>query len=153
MVQVSIENAGTTTAKYLEQHLSFQSRPDVLPKGWDYPDLWSDSNRDVAFGYLGPKAKGTLSPDRPISVVGLGWANAIQNNARLHLYMWGWVSYFDVFKGTPKHLTEFCYEVIPFVTPTKIPTKVNVMAGYRRCVEHNCADEQCADYREKTQQK
>lgn len=28
-----------------------------------------------------------------------------------HLYIWGWIDYNDVFSGTPRHRTEFAYEV------------------------------------------
>jgi hypothetical protein len=56
-----------------------------------------------------------------------------------------------VFSHTPIHLTEFCHEVVP-VDSNKTPAgTVEFTYRLQNCPTHNCFDEQCPDYKVKTQ--
>ena len=33
-------------------------------------------------------------------------------NGRLYAYLWGWIDYDDVFRGSKRHRTEFCHQVL-----------------------------------------
>jgi hypothetical protein len=63
---------------------------------------------------------------------------AVHTGAK-HLYIWGWAEYDDIFEGTPRHRTEFCYEV--FFVGAAFPNKVQLATRMHRL--HNAADEDC----------
>ena len=68
------------------------------------------------------------------------------------MFVWGWITYDDIFKNTPRHLSEFCDEITNIKgTPEDITDPAaNITWELSLCREHNCSDERCADYREKT---
>jgi hypothetical protein len=57
-------------------------------------------------------------------------------------YIWGWVTYRDVFQGSPWHLTEFCQEV----TAVNIAKDGTLLPSFGDCTHHNCTDDQCGNY-------
>jgi hypothetical protein len=57
---------------------------------------------------------------------------------------WGWVAYYDIFKNTPLHVTEFC-EKIGAVTWFEDP-KMAPSPDFTLCRSHNCEDNYCPDY-------
>jgi hypothetical protein len=59
------------------------------------------------------------------------------NSGKLHLYLWGWASYYDRFPGTPQHFTYFCREI-----RVLIPNEVTLTG----CPNGNCIDEECESY-------
>jgi hypothetical protein len=63
-------------------------------------------------------------------------------------YVWGWLTYNDVFKGTPEHLTEFCDELIGVKITKDDPTDPTADFSWNLalCNTHNCYDDQCTDY-------
>lgn len=80
-------------------------------------------------------------------------------SSRHRVYMYGWVTYRDVFPGTPVRLTEFCEEIIRInatVSTTDAPptglddpkTRWDVVT--QDCANRPCYDEGCSDYTEKT---
>ncbi|MGA8898140.1 hypothetical protein, partial [Bradyrhizobium sp.] len=56
----------------------------------------------------------------------------------------GVIHYRDAFAGTPRHVTKFCYSVIPF---KELNGEVRV--NFDRCLYWNCADEDCKADRER----
>jgi hypothetical protein len=61
-------------------------------------------------GFLPPNIDhhGTLAPamaQAAISAQDIADAIAV----RKYIYLWGWVRYRDVFPGTPKHISKFCW--------------------------------------------
>ena len=62
-------------------------------------------------------------------------------------YVWGWLSYHDVFPSTKLHITEFCQELATVHTRIEDPKgNGNLLLGFVYCKHHNCADENCKDY-------
>jgi len=69
-----------------------------------------------------------------------------------HLYVWGWLSYHDVFAGTPTRLSEFCDEItnIRSSKPDMTDPTSQITWNLSLCPVRNCSDEECSDYKEKT---
>jgi hypothetical protein len=83
-----------------------------------------------------------LVPRREIK----GWRQAqVTPEGRTYIFF-GWIIYRDVFRDTPVHVSEFCR--FPGLVGVDENRKINITFEY--CREHNCADEQCKDYKEIT---
>jgi hypothetical protein len=75
------------------------------------------------------------------------------SNGKQHLFFWGWMTYDDGNPGSPKRLTEFCSEVaaVNWTGPddhSDVATSVQITAP--PCIKHNCYDDSCEDYIERT---
>jgi hypothetical protein len=62
-----------------------------------------------------------------------------------HDVFWGWISYRDVFQNL--HVTEFCQELDMVAINIGNPQDPFSFA-YAPCLNHNCADQYCEDYKE-----
>jgi hypothetical protein len=101
----------------------------ALPSDFDYPDYEASDPF-----LIGPKAvmhAGVFD----ISVETLIAMRA--GNTRT--YVWGWCDYDDVFAGTPRHRSEFCFEIIV----TGNPIYKNGGFLYKRHGPFNGFDEEC----------
>jgi hypothetical protein len=109
---------------------------------------------DVPF-VAGPKSTGNLLVDVPLNA--LDGVEKKKNRA----FLWGWLVYRDTFKDTPKHLTEFCIEIRDVIATAEISSdltkppdlsdpKTRFTLDPATCPQHNCYDENCSDYTEKT---
>ncbi len=76
-------------------------------------------------------------------------------DGQLRIYVWGWITYHDIFKGTPARLSEFCDEITDVKSSSTDMTdpSAKVTWDLLLCQEHNCADEECGDYGDKTAEK
>jgi hypothetical protein len=61
---------------------------------------------------------------------------------RKHLYLWGWVTYRDIFKDTLSHITRFCHEVID-VRGDPMNVQGGIEIVFSLCPRHNCTDDEC----------
>lgn len=52
----------------------------------------------------------------PNSAISPGEISQVQSGEKL-IYLWGWASYNDVFPGTRRHLTHFCWSCVPYGDP------------------------------------
>jgi flagellar hook-basal body complex protein FliE len=132
------ENTGSTPARAMVGRSSFQPTVSPLPRGFNFPDL---GIVDEGPGVLAPKGTATTTLTVPT-----GTLNAVKEG-KLHLYMWGWTSYRDAFRGTPPRLTEYCIEVTQFIASGDLSDpsiQYNLIPA--TCAEHNCYDEDCPDY-------
>ena len=141
-VHASWENSGTTPAIHVLARTNFKWQKEPLPPKFDFPDA---PNRQARAFDMGPK-NGSLSP--PI-VIPTEVLNNIKQG-KLHMYIWGWATYHDIFKDSREHRTEFCSEIAA-VTSTSDDlgdpnTKVNL--GVENCEKHNCSDDECKENRE-----
>lgn len=66
-------------------------------------------------------------------------------NGPMHI-CWGWVTYRDVFPNTALHVTEFC-QVLSAIMIQKDNPQAPFGFAWMPCNHHNCADEQCEDYK------
>jgi hypothetical protein len=124
------ENSGTTPTKGLEMHVNWASMNKPIPNGYDF----TDSRPHVPF-VLGPKDTTWCGPLKiPVQdLVG------VQQGTH-HVYVWGSATYMDVFPGTPKHITKFCWKITGVVGD---PATQNAILHYAAHHEHNCADDDC----------
>ena len=68
-----------------------------------------------------------------------------------HLFIWGWVTYKDIFVGTPTHLSEFCVELASMkaTKPDVSDPTADLTWLTATCKTHNCYDQDCSDYKER----
>jgi hypothetical protein len=98
------ENGGNTPTKYMTNRINYAAFPQTFDATFDWPDI---GDLEVGHTMIGPKA--IMHPaqiDIPVEVL-----DKIQNG-QLHAYLWGWADYNDVFPGTPRHRSEFCFEIV-----------------------------------------
>ena len=55
-------------------------------------------------------------------------------------YIWGWVDYNDVFPGTERHRTEFCYQILVGPAGRHADPNQIIVTSYKK---HNGSDEEC----------
>jgi len=149
-IRIGWANSGTTPTKDLTSHFSEKTYSGGLPKNFDFPDLWSNGVEKVNRPFvLSPKGEVFTQQQMFMSNAD----NALEKAAVLpnseKLYLWGWAKYRDVFKDTPRHLTEYCYEVTPITQPP-VKNVPNGLIGiqFDQCSRHSCQDDECEDYKE-----
>jgi hypothetical protein len=139
-------NSGTTPATNGAASINYDSRPHDargLEENFDFPD--GDRKNFV----IGPK--GTGSVPMPVTITALDSVRL----AQARLFMWGWVTYNDIFPGSPRHLSEFCVEltkIIPIdpASPDFADPTSEFVWQTSDCKMHNCYDRDCSDYDQKT---
>jgi hypothetical protein len=141
-------NSGTTPTEDMRTHFSYQWSTLPLPENFTFPDLWGVGKPHINVPVaIGPKGEiGIDSEPLAMSVV-----EAVRDK-KMHLYVWGWAKYRDVFKGTPVHITEFCYDLATArkqVVPTPDPKVQTLSLIWNNCERHNCYDEDCTDYKQR----
>lgn len=144
-VRFEWENSGFTRAPYMLEHISIAKLPYALPKKFGFKDGCEPdedcSNRQgvlPAHQSAGPFLKPITASELDLMIA-----------KKLHVYCYGWNAYRDVFyPDTKTHLTEFCTE-FGFTNPVQYADGHPVVLAIP-CKVHNCADEDCADYQEKT---
>jgi hypothetical protein len=131
-------NSGSTPTKDALSQVNWVSLPGGLPDNFIYQDLANIPKSQFA---LGPKATGNTTLYVPIEF----FEAARQGKTRLFFY--GWLTYRDIFSGTPLRLSEFCNEIIN-VKSNEPMSDANASATWEPslCPRHNCYDDQCADY-------
>ena len=94
------------------------------------PTLFTLSPRDTKSGALLPITPEVLQHVR---------------NQTEHLYFWGWITYNDIFQGTPVHISMICAEMTGVRGD---PTALNLPVTWSQCTgvgaRHNCSDEECS---------
>jgi hypothetical protein len=96
-----------------------------------------DNTASILFG-LAPKERKTgANLQIPVPILNMVRAHT------LHLFLWGWARYHDVFRNTPEHISMFCTEIMEVRSdPAVINTPLNYLGG--QCSpRHNCVDEEC----------
>jgi hypothetical protein len=98
-------NTGDTATKDLTTFVECEIRNDMLPP--NYPFTFKQEH--VVKGIIGPKVDmvGGTVPRVPAVITPEDLREA--QLFRRFIYLWGWVKYFDVFPGTPRHITHFCW--------------------------------------------
>jgi hypothetical protein len=140
------ENSGTTPAKDAVSFVNWQPWPYELPAGFDFGDL---VHVDRIHFVIGARGEGTIPFNIPIEEV------EQVRNGKAHLYVWGWVTYHDVFPGTSTRLTEFCGEFTNITTSLSDITDSTTNIGWQMsvCKVHNCFDEECQDFKVRSKEK
>jgi len=139
-------NTGSTPARGIAQAFSGDFLPDEPTE-----DLFLKHrpSRGYVFGPKDPTTFGRLIKPMDSIVTGslkdaLKAPTQTMGNA---LYIWGWVSYKDVFADTPIHLTEFCQKMVSvFGTQSSPNTPLSFQFSFVSCLRHNCSDKDCTNY-------
>jgi hypothetical protein len=139
--QLKLENVGATSTKKLTYRLNNYSGPFAMTDKFKL-----DDEGPPATGILGPKSvlalKTETMPQELLDRTGM-------YPGQHHIYLWGWAKYRDIFNDTPMHLTEFCYEVMPYLESVPLPNKRQYAVTFNGCGRYTCADEECEDYSKK----
>jgi hypothetical protein len=138
-------NAGDTPTRRLRLYTDCEIRNSSLPENFRFVD----GAIPAGAGLLGPRQEsmGGAAPLLPgVGITPQDIADAIA--LRKFIYLWGWVKYFDVFPGTPEHITRFCWQIIPqgdalaFI-PGQLPNTPDALSfAYLHMVNGNYADEE-----------
>jgi hypothetical protein len=153
-LEIPIENTGTTQAHALKDRISCET--SVRSISGDYPFLDKKGECGTPFAATGANlipAKGTIA-SQAVYVKSTILQEISQetrsspgtpDHPKRTVYLYGWVTYRDVFKDTPVHLTEFCRSLeLLLMTP-----QGGVKQEWAYCPVHNCTDEDCPDYQER----
>jgi hypothetical protein len=127
------ENSGASPTKHMISYMSGRTFDrEGIPADFDFPDIRATATQVPVV--LGPKAAiaGGRAPI-PIKAV----QDIIAGQSRL--FMWGWCHYNDIFEDTPRHRTEFCFEVLFYGSP--FPDGTDIM--WRIHDRNNGADDEC----------
>jgi hypothetical protein len=137
-VNVVWENSGETPTRYLKLRINREVPPlqnSVLPDDFTFPDSPAIDADTPAL--IGPNA----TIDSTQLDVTLDEMTAIRDGGQC-LYLWGWAEYDNVFLGTPRRRTEFCYRIFVMGDPSDpAPNKVSFRWSLHKT--HNGADDEC----------
>jgi hypothetical protein len=139
-------NSGDTPTKHMRMHVECELRNSPMPRGFDFKRVFTN----IGTGLLPPRtgSPGGLAPMPPnAAITPQDLLDAQQG--RKFIYFWGWVKYFDVFPGTPEHVTRFCWVFTPVGDPMAYvpgtagqpPTPGTLSFPYVHHTEGNSADE------------
>jgi hypothetical protein len=137
------QNLGVTPTKNARSRVNWKTFPGDMPTGFDFADIGTVEPRQFE---IPPKEMGNATMTIPI-----GWIDATKKG-NVHLFVWGWITYYDIFANIPMRLSEFFDEITDIKSsPDDITdASANITWQLSLCrVPHNCSDEQCQDYRQK----
>jgi hypothetical protein len=128
-ISAILENGGQTPTRNALININHTMRDTELPDDFSFPD--GEISESAAIG-----ARGIFGTP--------GFFVAIADVKRViaktkRLYFWGWIDYDDVFDDTPRHRTEFCFDVSPDEVEDRGQTYMRFPAHGR----YNGADGDC----------
>jgi hypothetical protein len=116
------------------------TNPPVGRETWaDTWDLPPDPEFDETEFNSGP-----LGPQRSIPIGGVSAPKAAIRDAmraKRAWYIYGIVYYYDVFPGSPRHKTKFCFSISLTRTGPNTDTDTKIVTS--ACAHWNCADDEC----------
>lgn len=140
---VQFENSGTTPTKSAFAQSNVQAWRTPLPKGFGFEDLGkTEKHLSLIIGAKATVSSGPLFVD-------IDTLNDVMQKKSL-LFFWGWVTYHDIFNGTPTRLTEFCFQLE--VEPVLGNPDKTILWRAIPCSTHNYFDEDCPDYQTRIKQ-
>jgi hypothetical protein len=156
-LEMPIENAGATQAHGLRDRVSCITPMVALSGDYTFPDREGEcGTRWAANGANVIPAKGHIL-SQPVFVEKRIFQEFAQQNSGpwsshigvpdhpvRSIYFYGWVTYRDIFKDSPEHLSEFCRYLSALVWQSQ---SIQYEWGY--CPWNNCTDEDCPDYKDR----
>lgn len=98
-ITVHWKNSGSTPALNVRTSTAYRINSEPLPEDWDFAVPKERSPVTMAPGaVLGSHPEFTVRPEQIIGAA----------RCQLHYYIWGTVTYNDIFEGTPTHEGRFC---------------------------------------------
>jgi len=134
------KNSGTTPTRSLKEHIDISYGPEPPSEDFNFHDFEG--------GVSGP-----ANPQEPTYYQTKRIPAEILKQAEegaQHIYVYGWLSYYDVFEGTPQRVSKFCFEIYPlsgdFTTTKGGPYGTQAALCTTRegtKALHNCSDADC----------
>ena len=135
---VNWENSGNTPIWHGVLHTEPHELTSELPEGFDFSDTGNES-RNI---YIGARDKAQTGVVMPVAYFDQA------KTGKAHIFVWGWLRYRDIFfPKSPQHVHEFCVELMNVKPDPTDPTGTDIIWVTANCAEHNCDDEDCADYK------
>ena len=146
--RVGIKNSGSTPTRNLRIYCDCEVRNSLLPVGHVFPER---PDRELS-GFIPPGGdiSTQVAPLAPLPAIAPQDILDVRALAK-HIYIWGYIRYFDVFPGTDEHVTKFRWQLTANGDPMKYsPTATGtppapgvIVFNYVHSVEGNCADDEC----------
>lgn len=143
-VTCPFQNLGQTSTVQAKGRVNWKAFPMTgMPSDFDFAD--QDARVRIQQFYVPRGADANATMTIPIPQLQL------LKLKTQRMYVWGWFAYNDVFTGTPRHLTEFCSEVVDFKTTKDDLTDplTDFTWEISLCESRNCYDRECFDYASK----
>jgi hypothetical protein len=128
-IRAELENSGNTPAGRVTYCINSESSESELTADFDFPD-----SKDLETTVIGPRA---VAHTQTVSFPAIEITMASRDG--WHLYIWGWIEYSDIFPDTPRHRTEYCFEVVA----KKWPDGDKIDISFRPHNRFNGADKDC----------
>jgi hypothetical protein len=134
IIRFEWQNTGSSPAKDMRLHVSWEHFQDDIPEDFTFPDVGLQVHHPV---YLPPKGK-TMTGPLEIDVAVLEAVRV----GHIRPFFWGWATYRDIFEGTPLHITKFFREILIKGDELYSP-KGQIQVSFTSYRRHNCLDEDC----------
>jgi hypothetical protein len=132
-----LENSGSTPT----QHCIIKMNVGVFAKELtDTFEFFDVEGEDAIRSVIGPKS---TSQTEALNVLMSEVENATKGTVAI--YFWGWAEYDDIFDGTSRHRTEFCFRLVDYKGPL---SQGNLTFETHRV--HNGLDDECPHQRWRT---
>jgi Sec-independent protein translocase protein TatA len=137
-INIKWENVGVTPTRKLIIH-------DNSLLGNKLPNVLRDMrNSEPPYGnveiFLGPKSE-VFS--RGINLTLPMLESAWKTN--LHVYLWGWARYRDVFNDSKPHITRYCHDITIAPLPNQTGRNTGWTTVPHTCPAGNCTDDDCKE--------
>lgn len=131
-------NKGTTWAKHCAQWTGVSATTDDLPETHDFFAASGDDASAIPRAtVIGPGGDIRSAPIR-IDAQRI----SVMMSSRMKFYFYGWMEYDDVFDGTKRHRTEFCFKLVPMHS-IEADGRGTVEGQFQHHAGHNGADDDC----------
>jgi hypothetical protein len=123
-----LRNGGQTPATNVVINVTCQKFAKELPADFEFPD-----SPVFGFGLIGPDS------EMHTPLIRISAAELQSIDADTEWYFWGWVEYDDIFSGTIRHRTEFCFRF----ERSRLPVTGEFWIGFNPYPRFNAADADC----------
>jgi hypothetical protein len=127
-VTAILKNGGQTPATNVTINVSCQKLSKDLEGDFAFPD-----SPLFGQGVIGPQG------EMHTPIIRLDATEFEPIDGTTEWYLWGWVEYDDVFTGTIRHRTEFCFQI----DRVRLPVTNEFLAGFRPYPRFNAAEADC----------
>ena len=124
----NLKNGGQTPATHIEINVSCRKFHRTIPDGFQFPD-----SELFGYGLIGPQDE-LLTPFVRIPATDFA-APPLEGN----WFFWGWVEYNDIFNGTSRHRTEFCFAI----ERNRLQSQTDLAITFKPHSRFNAADRHC----------
>jgi hypothetical protein len=129
-------NSGSTAAREFLTHINWDTFLTDIPPDFPFTDMGTRILQPI---FVSPK---TTTKSIPL-MIDVAIIEAVRVG-HIRLFFYGWVTYRDIFEGTPQHITKFCNELYrvdgdPYGT---VPPQI-LTWHFRPYTRNNCVDEDC----------